>query len=94
MATATATKKSPKRSVAADSAKGCSDHAFHVDYNKALDRWDVVDDDGRVVGHCHHIGEATDLAIREAQHANGHGHNVMVCVEQSDGSYNLAWSAR
>ncbi len=75
-------------------AKGCGDQAYHVDHNKALDRWDVVDGEGRVVGHAHHVSEATDLAVREAQHAHGRGHDIMVCVEQPDGTYKLAWSAR
>lgn len=72
----------------------CSDAAIHVDRNEALDRWDVVDHDGRVVGHCHHQGDAVSLAIREAQNGFGHGDDVVVCVEQSDGHYALAWSSK
>lgn len=72
----------------------CPDQAFHVDHNPALDRWDVVDQDGRVVGHRHGRSEAIDLAIREAQHAHGHGGEVVVCVEQPDGHYALAWASR
>ena len=72
--------------------KACSEYAFHVDHNEAHDRWDVVDHEGRVIGHCHHQGEAIDLAIREAQHTHSRGDDVVVCVEQPDGHYSLAWS--
>ena len=72
--------------------KTCSDHAFHVDHNDALDRWDVVDHEGRVVGHRHDQSEAIQLAVREAQHIYSLGDDVVVCVEQSDGHYTLAWS--
>ena len=73
--------------------KACSEHAFHVDHNEAHDRWDVVDHEGRVIGHCHDQGEAIDLAIREAQHTHSRGDDVVVCVEQADGHYSLAWSS-
>ena len=72
--------------------KACSDLAIHVDQNETQDRWDVVDHEGRVIGHSHHQGEAIDMAIREAQHAHGNGDDVVVCVEQSDGHYTLAWA--
>jgi len=71
----------------------CFDSAFHVDHNEALDRWDVIDHEGRVVGHCHDQGEAVGLAIREAQHFHSRGIDVLVCVEQSDGHYAMAWSS-
>lgn len=74
--------------------KGCSDRAYHVDHNTAADRWDVVDDEGRVVGHSHTVEEATHLAVREAQHSHSRGDNIVVCVEQSDGTYKLAWAPR
>lgn len=75
----------------APSAKGCSSHAIHVDFIEALDHWDVFDHEGRVIGHCHNQGEAVCLAIREAQHFHGQGDDVVVCVEQPDGHYALAW---
>lgn len=74
-------------------AKSCSDHAFHVGHNEAQDRWDVTDQEGRVIGHCHDQGEAIDLAIREAHRIHGRGDDIVVCVEQPDGHYALAWSS-
>lgn len=76
----------------ARSADACTDHALHVDHNEALDRWDVVDRDGRVTGHRDNQGDAIALAIREAQHFHGAGDEVVVCVEQPDGHYALAWA--
>jgi hypothetical protein len=73
--------------------KTCTDHAFHVDHNEAQDRWDVVDQEGKVIGHCHTQGEAIDFAIREAQQTHSRGDDVVVCVEQEDGHYSLAWSS-
>jgi signal recognition particle GTPase len=74
-------------------AQACSQHAVHVDRNDTLDRWDVVDEEGRVIGHRPSQAEAVQLAIHEAQHAHNQGHDVVVCVEQPDGHYALAWSS-
>jgi hypothetical protein len=74
--------------------RACSDHAYHVDHNEAQDRWDVVDEEGGIIGHCHDQSEAIAFAIREAQEAHGRGDDIVVCVEQSDGHYELAWSSR
>lgn len=70
----------------------CGGRAYHV--NPAQGRWDVVDEDGRIVGHRDSQGAAIDLAIQEAQHHHGAGEDVAVCVEQPDGAYRLAWSSR
>jgi len=75
-------------------AKGCSDHAIHVIQNEAWNRFDVVDHEGAVVGHCHNRQDAIDLAIKRARHLHGTGDEVVVCVEQNDGHYTLAWSSR
>lgn len=76
------------------SKKTPPEHAYHVDHNTALDRWDVVDHAGRVIGHRYDVSDATYLAIREAQHAHFGGGNVVVCVEQADETYKLAWASR
>lgn len=79
--------------MAKTAAKGCSDHAIHVDHNQSQDRWDVVGEDGAVIGHCQNQNDAIDLAIDKAKHLHGRGDDVVVCVEQSDGHYALAWSS-
>jgi hypothetical protein len=78
--------------MAGQAQQGCSQRAYHVDHNEAQDRWDVVDESGTIIGHCHDQGEAIDLAIREAQYVHGRGDDVVVCVEQPDGHYSLAWA--
>ncbi len=73
--------------------KASYDRSYHVDWNAAHDRWDVVDDAGRVHGHCQDLAAATALAIREAHQSHGAGSDVVVCVQQKDGTYKLAWSS-
>lgn len=91
-------KKAAKRGVGdtalANAKKKPARYAYHVDHDKRLDRWDVVDDTGGIIRHCHDVGSATHLAIRNAQHAYGQGDDVVVCVEQPDGHYKLAWASR
>ena len=67
-------------------------HAFHVDRHD--DHWDVIDHEGRVLGHRPGQAEAIQFAIHEAQHLHGQGDDVVVCVEQPDGHYRMAWSSR
>lgn len=77
----------------AASAKPKTHHAYHVGHNPSLDWWEVVDQEGRIIGHSHDEAPAITLAIREAQHAQGRGGDVIVCVERPDGSFRLAWSS-
>jgi hypothetical protein len=70
------------------------ERTYHIDRNAKLDRWDVIDDDGRVYGHAHDVRHATDLAVQQAHNDHAGGHDVIVCVEQEDGTYTMAWSSR
>jgi len=74
------------------------DHAFHVDA-AGEGRWEVIDHNGRILGHRRDQGEAIELAIQEAQHVHGQlvpgrEGDIAVCVEQPDGHYSLAWAPR
>ena len=71
----------------------CSEHAFHVDHNESFGYWDVVDEEGRIIGHAGDQGDAIALAIREAEYTHSGGGDVVVCVQQPDGHYTLAWSS-
>ena len=87
----------PKVRTAAQGARArgaspCAQRAIHVDHDKVLDRYDVVTEDGQVLGHHQDISAAIEAAIREAQNAHGRGDDMVVCVEQADGHYSLAWS--
>ena len=68
--------------------------AYHIDWNAGLDRWDVIDDEGRAHGHGHDLSHATDLAIQQAHNDHSAGHDVIVCVQQDDGTYTMAWASR
>lgn len=68
--------------------------AYHVDWDATRDRWDVIDDDGRVLGHGQGLRHAKELAIREAHNDHAAGREVVVCVQQDDGTYTMAWSSR
>jgi hypothetical protein len=61
------------------------ERAYHVDWNEAADVWDVLDEEGRVLGHCADEAEATDIAIRQAHQDHGAGDDVIVCVQEKDG---------
>lgn len=68
-------------------------HALHVDRDRASGHWDVVDQDGHVIAHAPHQDDAVTWAVREAQRRHGHGGDVVVCLEQADGHYTLAWAS-
>ena len=74
-------------------SRKCAESAYHVDHNESLDRWDIVDSEGRVIGHCHDQSVAIGLAISEAQHAHSRGEDIVICVEQPDGHYTMAWAS-
>ena len=78
----------------AQAKRPASRRAFHIDWNQVHDQRDVIDDAGQVHGHCRNVGEASDLAVREAQHAHGAGEDIIVCLQQPDGTYQMIWSSR
>ena len=67
---------------------------WHVEWDEADQQWIILSDDGSVRGHAHDLGVATGMAIRAAMHDHGEGRDVIVCVQQKDGSVSLAWPAR
>jgi len=87
-----------RRTVGASEQEGiakrfCPEHALHVDWNEKLDRWEVVDEEGRAIGHCPDASEAIAFAVREAQRAHCKGDDVLVCVQQPDGAHAVVWSS-
>lgn len=69
------------------------ERAYHVDWNEASDVWDVLDEEGRILGHCADEAEATDIAIRQAHQDHGAGDDVIVCVQERDGGYRVVWTS-
>jgi hypothetical protein len=64
-----------------------------VDWDDLHQQWDVLADDGRHIGHCSNQNQAIDLAICEAIHDHGLGKKMIVCVQEKDGSYRVAWAS-
>ena len=69
------------------------ERAYHVDWNETADVWDVLDEEGRILGHSGDETEATDIAVRQAHQDHGAGDDVTVCVQEKDGGYRVAWSS-
>ena len=67
------------------------DREYHVIFQDA--RWRVERDDG----HSHHASadrlDAVQWAIRAAEHDHHDGLDVIVCVEEPDGTTRIAWSS-
>ena len=67
------------------------DREYHVVFHGA--RWWVERDDG----HSHHASadrlDAIQWAIRAAEHDHHDGLDVIVCVEEPDGTYHAAWTS-
>jgi hypothetical protein len=62
---------------------------FHVLLHR--DRWWVEDEEGATVHASADPQEAVTWAIRAAQAEHARGLEVLVCVEQPDGSWMTAW---
>jgi len=69
--------------------KKSHDRVYHVVMHGF--RWWVEDDEGASLHASVDEADATAWAIDAAQHDHGHGLDVIVCVEQPDGSYRAAW---
>jgi hypothetical protein len=82
------------RSKKAEPCKPSYDRAYHIDWNTTLDRWDVIDDDGWVHGHSRDLHHGTNLAIQKAHNDHGAGRDVIVCVQQEDGTCTMTWPSR
>jgi hypothetical protein len=66
---------------------------YHIDWDATLELWDVLNDEGELLGSSHELSPVLDLAIRSAERDHGDGLNALVCVQQPGGGYGLAWSS-
>jgi NAD/NADP transhydrogenase alpha subunit len=83
-----------EKTVQAMSGSGSSkahDRMYHVSHDGQ--RWTVDSDEGRTAHFASDRHVAIGLAIRTAQHDHADGLDVIVCVEQPDGSFVEAWSS-
>lgn len=69
------------------------DHEYHVVWNSVRRRWDIERDGGFAGSFAQDKSTAIGLAVREAQRDAHQGLDVVVCVQQKDGSFLLEWSS-
>ena len=72
--------------------KKSHDREYHVVMHGF--RWWVEDDEGASLHASVDEADATAWAVQAAQHDHARGLDVIVCVEQPDGSYKTAWHSR
>jgi hypothetical protein len=65
------------------------DREYHVVFHGF--RWWVERDDGVTPHSSVEERDAVSWAIQAAEHDQGEGVDAIVCVEQPDGSFRLAW---
>jgi hypothetical protein len=74
-------------------AKKSHDHEYHVVWNPTRRSWDVERDGGRSGQFAYDRDTAIGLAVREARNEASQGLDVVVCVQQKDGTFHLEWSS-
>ena len=71
---------------------GRHDHEYHVVWDEAAKLWNVERDDDTTGLSARQQGAAIDLAIQEAQNDSGKRLDVIVCVQQDDGTFTTVWA--
>lgn len=67
------------------------DRMYHV--SRDGQRWTVDSDEGRTAHFASDRHMAIGMAIRTAQQDHADGLDVIVCVEQPDGAFAVAWTS-
>jgi hypothetical protein len=73
-------------------SSGRHDHEYHVVWNETAKLWNVEKDDDATGLSARQQGAAIDLAIQEAQNDSGKRLDVIVCVQQDDGTFTTVWA--
>ena len=71
---------------------GRHDHEYHVVWDEAAKLWNVERDEDVTGLSARQQSAAVDLAIHEAQQAHGRRLDVIVCVQQDDGTFTTVWA--
>ena len=71
---------------------GRHDHEYHVVWDEAAKLWNVKRDHDTTGLSARQQGAAVDLAIQEAQQDHGKRLDVIVCVQQDDGTFTTVWA--
>lgn len=84
--------KAKSRPRALAPSTGRHDHEYHVVWDEAAKLWNVQRDDDMTGLSARQQGTAIDLAIQEAQTDSGKRLDVIVCVQQDDGTFTTVWA--
>jgi hypothetical protein len=71
---------------------GRHDHEYHVVWDEAGKLWNVERDDDATGLSARQQGAAVELAIQEAQKDHGKRLDVIVCLQQDDGTFATVWA--
>jgi hypothetical protein len=71
---------------------GRHDHEYHVVWDEAAKVWNVVRDDDATGLTARQQSSAVDLAIHQAQLDHAKRLDVIVCVQQDDGTFTTVWA--
>jgi hypothetical protein len=84
-------KSKPRPRILAAS-NGRHDHEYHVVWDDRAKLWNVERDGDSTGLSARQQGAAVDLAIQEAQQGNEKRLDVIVCVQQDDGTFTTVWA--
>jgi hypothetical protein len=84
-------KAKPRPRVLARST-GRHDHEYHVVWDEAAKLWNIERDDGLIGLSADQQSAAIDLAVQQAQLDHAKKLDVIVCVQQQDGTFKLVWT--
>jgi hypothetical protein len=84
--------KSKPRPRALAQSNGRHDHEYHVVWDEAAKLWTIDRDGDRTDLSARQQNAAIDLAIREAQQDHEKRLDVIVCLQQDDGTFTTVWA--
>jgi hypothetical protein len=84
--------KSKPRPRALAQSTGRHDHEYHVVWDEAAKLWTIDRDGDRTNLSARQQNAAVDLAIHEAQQDRDKRLDVIVCVQQDDGTFMTVWA--
>jgi hypothetical protein len=73
-------------------SNGRHDHEYHVVWDEAAKLWHVTRDDDATGLSARQQGAAVDLAIQQAQQDHDKRLDVIVCLQQDDGTFTTVWA--
>jgi hypothetical protein len=84
--------KSKSRPRALAPSTGRHDHEYHVVWDEAVKLWNIERDDDVTGLSARQQSAAVELAIQEAQKDHGKRLDVIVCLQQDDGTFATVWT--